>query len=208
MSEGFITVHRQMMKHWIWDEPEALKFWMALLLEANWKAKKTMFNGHLITVGRGQLIFGRIKYSAKLGITENKIRRYLKLLDEEQMIHQQKTNKYTVISIVNYDQYQDNNQQITTKPPTEHQQNTTSKQSKQDIGGKTKKFIPPTVRQVQEYCDERANNINAELFVDHYTANGWYRGKNKIKDWRGCVRTWEKRNKTSTFAETKTENYL
>ena len=139
------------------------------------------------------------------------------IIDEDQMREifetklselQQKTNKYTVISIVNYDQYQDNNQQITTKPPTEHQQNTTSKQSKQDIGGKTKKFIPPTVDQVQEYCDERANNINAELFVDHYTANGWYRGKNKIKDWRGCVRTWEKRNKTSTFAETKSENYL
>ena len=80
MSEGFITVHRQMMKHWIWDEPEALKFWMALLLEANWEEKKTMFNGSLLTVGRGQLVLGLIKYSRKLGISEKLIRWYLNLL--------------------------------------------------------------------------------------------------------------------------------
>ena len=204
MSEGFITVHRQMMKHWIWDEPEALKFWMALLLEANWEEKKTMFNGRLLTVGRGQLVFGRIKYSRKLGISEKRIRRYLNLLEKDDMIGQQKTNKYTVISILNYESYQNR----ANERPSKGQQKATSKQVNNNIGGKTKKFIPPTVDQVQEYCDERANNINAELFVDHYTANGWYRGKNKIKDWRGCVRTWEKRNKTSTFAETKSENYL
>ena len=203
MSEGFITVHRQMMKHWIWQEPEALKFWMALLLEANWEEKKTMFNGSLLTVKRGQLVFGRIKYSIKLGISEKRIRRYLNLLEKDDMIGQQKTNKYTLISIVNYDGYQDKASQR----PSKGQPRATSKQVNNNIGGKTK-FVPPTVDQVKEYCDERSNNINAELFVDHYTANGWYRGKNKIKDWRGCVRTWEKRNKTSTFAETKTENYL
>lgn len=203
MNEGFITIHRQLMKHWIWQEPEAFKFWMALLLEANWEEKKTMFNGSLLTVKRGQLVFGRIKYSMKLGISEKRIRRYLNLLEKDDMIGQQKTNKFTLISIVNYESYQDKASQR----PSKGQPRATSKQLNKDIGGKTK-FIPPTVDQVREYCDERANNINAELFVDHYTANGWYRGKNKIKDWRGCVRTWEKRNKSSSFAESKQENYL
>ena len=56
----------------------------------------------------------------------------------------------------------------------------------------TSRFTPPTVDEVAAYCSERNNNINAEDFVDHYEANGWMRGKTKIKDWKACVRTWEK----------------
>lgn len=60
--------------------------------------------------------------------------------------------------------------------------------------GKTRRsaFTPPTVDEVQEYCLQRGNAVDAERFVDHYTANGWMRGKTKIKDWKACVRTWEK----------------
>ena len=56
----------------------------------------------------------------------------------------------------------------------------------------TKRFVPPTVEQVREYCDARGNRIDPAAFVDHYTANGWMRGKNKLKDWKAAVRTWEK----------------
>ena len=59
-------------------------------------------------------------------------------------------------------------------------------------------FDPPTVEQVRDYCRERKNDIDAQAFVDHYTANGWMRGKNKIKDWRACVRTWEQTRKTQS----------
>jgi len=54
------------------------------------------------------------------------------------------------------------------------------------------KFKPPTLEEVQTYCKERNNKVDAETFIDHYTANGWFRGKTKVKDWRACVRTWEK----------------
>ena len=57
----------------------------------------------------------------------------------------------------------------------------------------SKRFVPPTVEQVQEYCDSRCNNVNPQKFVDHYDTNGWVRGKGetKIKCWKACVRTWE-----------------
>ena len=56
-----------------------------------------------------------------------------------------------------------------------------------------KRFIPPTIEEVQAYCTERGNNIDPERFVDFYTANGWVQGKGKpIKDWKAAVRTWEK----------------
>jgi uncharacterized protein YdaU (DUF1376 family) len=60
-----------------------------------------------------------------------------------------------------------------------------------DVDSKPSKFIPPTVVQVAEYCQARGNTVNPQTFVDHYTGNGWMRGKTKIKDWQACVRTWE-----------------
>ena len=55
-------------------------------------------------------------------------------------------------------------------------------------------FTPPTLKEVADYCSERKNGIDPQLFINHYEANGWMRGKNKIKCWKACVRTWEARN--------------
>ena len=54
------------------------------------------------------------------------------------------------------------------------------------------RFSPPTVEEVAEYCLERANGINAQRFVDFYTAKGWKIGKEKMHDWKAAVRTWER----------------
>jgi DNA-binding transcriptional ArsR family regulator len=60
---------------------------------------------------------------------------------------------------------------------------------------KSKKFIPPTVEEVKKYCEERNNNVDAENFVDFYTAKDWKIGKNRMKDWKAAVRTWERNNR-------------
>ena len=54
------------------------------------------------------------------------------------------------------------------------------------------RFTPPTLEEVQTYCFERGNNVDAERFIDYYTANGWKVGRNSMKDWKAAVRTWEK----------------
>ena len=58
------------------------------------------------------------------------------------------------------------------------------------------RFKKPTLEEVQSYCLERNNNINAELFIDYYESNGWKVGKNSMKDWKAAVRTWEKKGST------------
>ena len=55
-----------------------------------------------------------------------------------------------------------------------------------------KKFTPPTLEQVSEYCEERNNDVDAQRFHDFYSSKGWMVGKNKMKDWKACVRTWER----------------
>ena len=64
-------------------------------------------------------------------------------------------------------------------------------------GEKADRFVPPDVNQVQEYCDNRNNGIDAQTFVDFYTSKGWMVGKNKMKDWKAAVRTWERNDKRS-----------
>ena len=72
---------------------------------------------------------------------------------------------------------------------------------------RSRKFTPPTYDEVETYCRERENGIDAIEFVDFYTTNGWkQKGGNPIKDWKACVRTWERNgirpNRNGTAAET------
>jgi hypothetical protein len=55
--------------------------------------------------------------------------------------------------------------------------------------GKT--FVSPSIEEVSAYIKERKSNVNPETWLNHYTSNGWMVGKNKMKDWKASVRTWE-----------------
>lgn len=67
-----------------------------------------------------------------------------------------------------------------------------------DIEKNKKRFTPPTIDEVMEYCRERNNNVDAQRFVDYYTSNGWKVGKNPMKDWKAAVRTWERDSKPTS----------
>ena len=59
---------------------------------------------------------------------------------------------------------------------------------------RAKRFTPPTLDDVSAYIRERGSNVDAQRFLDFYTAKGWMVGKNRMKDWKAAVRTWEKRD--------------
>ena len=58
---------------------------------------------------------------------------------------------------------------------------------------KSVSFKKPLINNIKDYCLERNNNIDAETFYDFYESKNWMVGKNKMNNWRACVRTWEKR---------------
>ena len=68
-------------------------------------------------------------------------------------------------------------------------------------GGKTKRFYPPTLDEVKQYCEERKNNIDPMAFIDFYSSKGWMIGKNRMKDWKAAVRTWERKRKEKYQSE-------
>ncbi len=71
---------------------------------------------------------------------------------------------------------------------------------------KTKRFIPPTIEEVKAYCKERNNHVDAQRFVDFYEAKGWMLGKNKMKDWKAAVRTWERNDTNGQVSRDNAEN--
>ena len=68
-----------------------------------------------------------------------------------------------------------------------------------DIGAKSTRFKPPTLPEVEKYCKERKNNVDPQRWYDFYQSKGWMVGKNKMKDWKAAVRTWEKDNKSKPY---------
>ena len=63
-------------------------------------------------------------------------------------------------------------------------------------GVKEKRFAPPTLENVSEYCRKMGyTNVDAARFIDFYTSNGWMVGKNRMKDWKAAVRNWDRREK-------------
>jgi len=68
---------------------------------------------------------------------------------------------------------------------------------------KKDRFKKPILDEVKNYCILRKNNIDAEAFIDFYESKNWHIGKNKMKDWRAAVRTWERRkqNKKQTMSK-------
>lgn len=69
-----------------------------------------------------------------------------------------------------------------------------SKSEARVIAEKTKpsRFHKPSVEEIQAYCTERGNGLDAERFFDYYETRGWMVGKSSMKDWKAAVRTWEK----------------
>jgi hypothetical protein len=64
-------------------------------------------------------------------------------------------------------------------------------------------FHPPTLDEVKIYCLERKKGVNPEKWFDFYSAKNWMIGKNKMKDWKAAVRTWEHEKESSNLFNTK-----
>ena len=109
MSSGWIKLYRQLQDCWIWLDKEPFdkrSAWVDLLLTANHSDKKILFNGELITVKRGQILTSVRKLSAKWKWSVNKVYRFLKLLESDEMLQKESDKDRTLLSIVNYSIFQ------------------------------------------------------------------------------------------------------
>ena len=184
---GWIKLHRQFI-NWEWfNKSEAVHLFLYLLLKANHKDG----NWQGIEIKKGQFITSYGKISSDTNISLQTIRTLLKKFELTNEINTQPTNKYTIITICKYDTYQDEETQTNTQL-TNNQQTTNNQLTTNKNDNNKNKFVVPTFQDINNYCLERGTTVDANKFIDYYTSNGWMVGKNKMKDWKACVRRWEK----------------
>lgn len=109
-DKGWIKLHRSLQDCWIWlnDEPfDRRSAWVDLLLLANHKEVKMMFNGNLITVDRGQILTSIRKLSEKWKWSYDKTRRFLQVIEKDGMVQKESDNFRTLLTIVKYEVFQD-----------------------------------------------------------------------------------------------------
>lgn len=205
MAQGWISVHRQLQEHWLWEEKPFSKgqAWIDLLMSANHCDRKILLGNELIEVKAGSFITSELKLMDKWGWSKSKVRNFLDVLQSDGMIVKKSDKKKTTIIVENYSVYQDS--QTTERPLEDHgktterpQKDTNNNDNNDNNDNKTTiigRFTPPTVEEVMAYCQERKNSISPESFVNYYTSKGWMIGKNKMKDWKAAVRNWETREK-------------
>ena len=112
MEQGFIKLHRSILD-WEWyQDSVTTRVFLHLLLNANWEDSR--FQGHKVSAG--SLVTGRKELAESLGISEQSVRTALNHLKSTNEITIKSTNKFSIVSIVNWEKYQcrdvETNQQI------------------------------------------------------------------------------------------------
>ena len=166
----------------------------------NNKIRQAMFNAHADQNDFNLLIQHRFILPFDSGIIVIKHWKMHNIIRSDRYHETEYLEEKATLLLKDNGVYTENDNQVTTNcQPSDNQVETEVSIGKDSIGkdsisnrAKSTRFVPPTLDQVREYCKERGNNVDAERFIDFYESKGWMVGKNKMKDWKACVRTWEK----------------
>lgn len=162
--EGWVKIHRKILDNPIsCKDSDYLAVWIYLLLNATHKEYDALFKGKRITLQKGQLITGTISISKKMNINKDKVQRILKSFENDKQITQQTSNKNRLISIINWNEYQDidkqNDKQVINKCETTDKQLITNKNVKNIKNDKNVVVSDSCVDDLQEIIDFYNNNI-------------------------------------------------
>lgn len=213
---GWILLHKKIIKNWLNKDPYFRAFCI-MLMEVNYEDKKVEIDGKLYNCKRGQSLNSIQTWVEAFGRpwSRQKVRTFFKLLEGDGIINQQGMRKTTILTICNYDKYQvrqptanqQTNQQPTNSQPTDNHNINNNKEIKERKEERKEFIVPPKLEWVRDYIRHNCYHVNAKKFFNHYSANGWVRGKSKIRDWTAVLNIWEdqedkpKNNKNFSVAD-------
>ena len=218
--EGWVTLHRKFLQ-WEWfDIPEMVKFFIYLLLMAGYSERK--YRG--IQLQRGQIITSTPIMMKDTKLSEQQIRTCIKRLKSTGEITCKSTNKFTIITICNYDRYQ--SEDLPTNGQNNGQPNTQATDKQRTNNGRLYDICTvtnnKTIKQLNNnisLCTDNAHTredkerdiifkifflknfekpaYEVDRFYNHYEAQGWERGNGqKIKNRIAAAKAWEQEDKT------------
>jgi hypothetical protein len=135
-QNGFVKLYRALMSKGYYRDSEYIHLWVHLLMKASYQNRELFFNGKIQLLKPGQFITGRNSLVNETGINRSKIERILKCFKNEQQIEQQTFNKFRIITICNWNEYQygeqENEQQVSNECAASEQQVSTNKKEKKE----------------------------------------------------------------------------
>jgi len=206
---GWITLHRAILDHWVWNNADYAKAWVTILLTVNHEDKKAEIHGEFIMCGRGQSILSLQSWAKLFGRkwSVQKVRTFFDLLKKDEMITTEGLRKTTRLTVCNYDTYQQEQQtkntQRTRKQHTDNTEVTTNNNDNNDIDKSIstwrsdfKVYLENCRAAFNYYYNDddflntykRLNpNVNVKVTMDRAYTNYW-----------GTKDGWENKKKTKT----------
>ena len=182
MHRGYIKIWRKIKDSGLYQMPETFALFMHLLTEATHQPRRV----GAVKLERGQYVAGRIQLAAELQQTERKIRTGIERLQELEIISVETTNRYSIYTIVNYNIYQDSDQQATSERPASDQQATSERPASDQQA---------TTKQTHKHKEQNTEGIKKKPVADYspefecfWQAYPYKTGKDK------AFESWLKRN--------------
>ena len=193
---SFAKVPRAILKHPISHDAESLSVFIHMILGAAWEDKTITFNGESVSLKRGQLIYGRQSWSQKTGLSEAALRRSIRRLKKWQLIGDQTSHRYSIITLLPSDLWRE---VVTENGTTKNIYNNNNNITRQDA----KK---PSFPEVNNTIKAKKIKIDAEDFFNYYDARGWALPNGQpIVNWISLAYSWAKRDKDKADSQTSWE---
>lgn len=163
MIDGYLYISRNLQDNWLWTAEPFTKgqAWVDLIMMANYQSGHLLVRGVKVEVLRGQVGRSEDTLCKRWRWSKSKLRNYLKMLETDQQIKQQKSTVINIITIINYDIYQKPYNKTESKKKTEGKQKDTNNKEKEQIITNNEDIIPP-----KKYSDQ------FEEFWQAYPKNG------------------------------------
>ena len=191
--DGWIKIHRQIMENPLLMKGDYLSTWVYILMSVNHAETNELLAGKVVKIKPGQGIFSTPKMSSVLDIHVSKLRRILKTFENEQQIEQRTTNQGTVITVLNWDKYQQREQ------PNEQRVNNDCTTSEQRVNNL------PIIKE----CKEWKNGKNGEKGKRaHGTYQNVYLSDEELQKLQSEFPDWERRvNRLSEYMQSTGKRY-
>lgn len=149
IETGWIKISRQIQDHWVWSDAEYLKAWLDLIISANFHESKIIMDGQEVIIERGQLHTALRTLANKWKWSKSKVHRFLKLLQNANMIVQKAGHHGDTITIINYDKFQSSESKVGQEwdmsgTRAGHERDNPKKERREEGKNKPKKDNPPT----------------------------------------------------------------
>lgn len=201
MSQGWIKLHRKLVK-WEWyQDSKMVHLFIHLILMANHEPGR--WQGH--DVDRGQIITGLKALKRDTGISIQSLRTCLAKLEKTQELTSKSTNRFRLITLCNYKDYQIKdfetnkpaNKQLTNNQQTTNKQLTPNKNVKKN---KNEEEVYTRQNCIDEAFKQGIPEQQAVTYFDHYNSVGWLDGAGRkitslsssMAKWRANAHKFEK----------------